>query len=95
MIKLEIDEEKKFEDRAFALGCKAIKFVIPGIRNAPDRQVLCPGGRTIFFEFKKDKKKPRRGQTIFHEGLKSMGFECYVVYTADQAEEHLRRFLCL
>lgn len=95
MIELEIDEEEKFADRAFALGCKAIKFIIPGVRNAPDRQVLCPGGRVIFFEFKKTGKSARRGQKKFHAGLRSMGFECYVVYTADQAEGYLRKFLCL
>jgi hypothetical protein len=94
--KLEIEEEKKFEEEAFELQCKAIKFAIPGVRNAPDRLVLCPSSRVIFFEFKRKGENPRPGQTWFHQGLMSFGFECHVVYTAEEAIKILKRFLkCL
>jgi len=91
--KLEIEEEKKFEELAFDLGCKAIKFVIPGIRNAPDRLVLCPESRVIFFEFKRIGEDPRPGQTWFHNGLRAFGFECHVVYTAEEAVRILKKFV--
>lgn len=94
MAKLEKEEEDKFVDAAFALGCKAIKFIDPSSRNAPDRMVLCPKGKTIFFEFKRtDKDEPRRGQVSYHTGLKRLGFQVFVVYTSSQAEHILKRFL--
>lgn len=95
MIKLEVDEERKFVNKCAEFGCKAIKFVDGSSRNAPDRMVYCPGGRVIFFEFKAKGKRPRRGQIKYQAGLKSMGFTCYVVYTAEQAINYLKDFLCL
>jgi len=91
--KLETEEEEKFVDLAFDLGCKAIKFIDPGSRNGPDRMVLCPKGRTIWFEFKRKDEEPRSGQYKYHDGLRSLGFLVYVVVEATQAEWILKRFL--
>lgn len=92
-MKLEAEEEKIFEGMAFNLGCKAIKFIDPGSRNAPDRIVFCPNGRTLFLEFKRGKEKPRKGQISYHKGLISLGYKVYVVYNAIEAEYILKEFL--
>lgn len=93
MAKLEKEEEDKFVNLAFGRGCKAIKFIDPSSRNAPDRMVFCPKARTIFFEFKRLGDRPRNGQLKYHEGLRSLGFEVYVVYNAVQAACILESFI--
>jgi len=94
MAKLEIEEEEKFVDLAYDLGCKAIKFIDPGSRNAPDRIVFCLNGRTIFFEFKVKDATSRRGQELYQSGLRRMGFEVYEVVSAKEAIDILKVFLC-
>ncbi len=91
--KLEKDEENAFCKMAFALGCKAIKFIDPSSRNAPDRIVLCPHGRVIFFEFKRLGEDPRPSQSKYHKGLRSLGFKVHVVYTAKEAMRILMEFM--
>lgn len=93
-LKLETEEEKKFVEEAFKIGCKAIKFVDPGSINAPDRMVLCPHARVIFFEFKRPGKDSRRGQKTYQKGLEGMMFEVHQVYTCEQALVLLKDFLC-
>jgi hypothetical protein len=95
MTKLETDEERKFVKAAYDIGCKAIKFVDPASRNAPDRMVLCPGGRVIFFEFKVPGKSSRRGQKKYQRGLEGMYFEVHEVTTCAHAMRLLKRFLCV
>lgn len=93
MAKLEKEEEDKFVDLAFDMGCKAIKYKDPSSRNGPDRMVLCPKARTAWFEFKRPGEDPRPGQDKYHEGLRGLGFRVYVVYSAKQAERILEGFL--
>jgi hypothetical protein len=71
--------EDEFCEYAREQGCEPIKFKDPSRRDAPDRMVLCPTARTIFFEFKRPGEKPRPGQLQYHEGLRALGFECHVV----------------
>ncbi len=70
--------EKAFVARARKKGLQAVKFSDPGRRGAPDRIVLCAGGRAFFVEFKAPGKYPRLEQIDYHRKLRSRGFDVYV-----------------
>jgi hypothetical protein len=93
MAKLEVEEERKFKELAYGLGCLAVKFVDPAKTGAPDRIVFCPNGRTIFFEFKRQGEEPRRDQLDYHKGLRALGFHVLVVYSAKEAATKLKVLL--
>lgn len=80
--RLEKDEEKDFVVYAESIGYLCLKLRIIGISGAPDR-ILLKGGRVIFFEMKKEGKKPRGLQTWFHNQLRKYGCP---VFWADSAE---------
>ena len=73
----ESDIESKFCEYAQTRGCLPIKFVDPSRKGAPDRIVLCPFGRVIFFEFKApgavEKKAHARHQMNYANILRTLG----------------------
>ena len=74
----EVDIENAFVDFAKTRGCLALKLVLLNLRGFPDRTVLCPGGRVIFFEFKKPGGKLSKNQEKWISTLSKLGFECHV-----------------
>lgn len=90
---LESTIENAYVDFARGLGVLAIKFKDDKRRNAPDRLNLCPGMHTFFIEFKKRGEKPRRGQILYHDMLRNMGYAVYVCDTLDQAKHVLAKEL--
>jgi len=92
---LEQADETRFVQYAAALGCYAYKLEIPGIRGAPDRMVLCPDGRVLFMELKREKgaKGVSYQQKRFHTILTRLGFSVITVFGFEQAKAALNDFL--
>lgn len=76
---LEKDLERRFVAAAKDLGCDAEKLVAAGKRGWPDRTVLMPGGKVLFFELKTPKGKTSKQQDLIHTQLRCKGFEVFVV----------------
>jgi hypothetical protein len=88
----EASHERKFVEYAKSVGCKAVKFKTT--RNDPDRQVLCPGGRAFFIEFKRDEgETPRDGQINRAKELAGLGFQVCFCFSFEQAQKALDHFL--
>lgn len=85
--------EEDFCDYARKYQCKPLKLVLVGLVGFPDRTVLCPGARVIFFEFKRKNKKLRPSQRAWKKSLKDLGFEFHTCDEKGLAEAHLKRFL--
>jgi len=70
--------EKKVETRftagCKALGCRVVKFKDPAQTGGPDRQVLLPGGVSVFVELKDAGEAPRRDQVQYMIALNRLGF---------------------
>lgn len=71
--------ERSLEDRCVArieaLGGRALKLVIPGVRGFPDRTILMPGHRIWFAEFKRLKTGRVSAQQVrWSEVLGNLGF---------------------
>lgn len=82
MEKLEKDIEKKLRDAIKKRRGFCLKWVCPGWSGVPDRLVLLPGGRIIFVETKRPKDgRVARLQEWWHNQLRGMGFQVYVVFT--------------
>lgn len=89
---LEKDLERRFVAAAKDLGCDAEKLVAAGKRGWPDRTVLMPGGKVLFFELKTPKGKTSRQQDLIHCKLRSLGFDVFVVDNLDEALAVLRAY---
>lgn len=75
----EHDVERKCVAICRGLGLKLLKLRTPGWSGAPDRVLLLPGARTVFFEMKCTGGKPRENQISFHLWLRDLGFPVYVI----------------
>lgn len=94
-VKVEKDAEERFVNLAKKFGCRAYKLVLLGLRGFPDRTVLCPGGRVFFIEFKRKNRKFKEEsiQGKYQKILTKLGFQYYVCYTFEEAENCLKEFL--
>lgn len=75
-------------------GCDTPKVAMAGpfgTRGRSDRQFFGPYRCTVFFEFKRLKKKPTKLQKIRHRNLRRLGHKVYVVYTWQKAMEIAER----
>ncbi len=74
-------------------GGLALKWVSPGCTGVPDRVCFFPGGRVVFIELKRPGRvgglSPRQQKMIAR--LRGLGAEVWVLRSADEAREHLRR----
>lgn len=92
--KLEVDIENDFCDFAKSAKCLAVKLVLLRLRGWPDRNVLCPGGIIVFFEFKRTKSTPMTtNQLKWQRILTGFGFPYYVCWDLNDAKRKLRRHL--
>lgn len=85
--------EQRFAREARKLNCLAVKMGVVSLAGFPDRLVLCPGGRAMFFEFKQPGKKRRKLQIRIGELLESLGFVVVEADDADEAIVELKWFL--
>lgn len=76
--------EQKLAAAVKAAGGMALKFVSPGFDGMPDRIVLLPDEHIAFVEVKAPGKKPRPLQLARHRLLRELGFQVYVIDSADQ-----------
>ena len=91
----EADIETKFVKYATSRNCKAYKLVLRYGRGWPDRTVLCPGGRILFIEFKREGKKLNPTQKPVRLALIKLGFKYHVCDEVGQAEKILDEELLL
>lgn len=89
----EVDIEDEFCKYARKLECLPLKLVLLHLRGFPDRTVLCPGGRVVFFELKRKGKTRTTGQNKYRKILKSFGFTYYTCDNLEQAKLCLNKFL--
>lgn len=76
--------EQKLAAAVKQAGGVALKFVSPGFDGMPDRIVLLPDEHIAFVEVKAPGKKPRPLQLARHRLLRKLGFQVYVIDSADQ-----------
>lgn len=76
--------EQKLAAAVKKAGGMALKFVSPGFDGMPDRIVLLPDEHIAFVEVKAPGKKPRPLQLVRHRLLRKLGFQVYVIDSADQ-----------
>jgi hypothetical protein len=76
--------EKKLTRAVKNMGGICPKFVSPGIDGMPDRIVLLPKGRMAFVEVKAPGEKPRPLQMARHRLLRRLGFQVYILDSAEQ-----------
>ena len=81
--------ERKLRVGVKQQGGKALKFVSPGWRGAPDRILLLPGGRLWFVELKAPGKKPTPLQQKRLRDLVELGFNVKVISNLDELERFL------
>ena len=89
---LEKDLERRFVAAAKGMGCDAEKLVAAGKRGWPDRTVLIPGGKVLFFELKTPKGKTSKQQDLTHGRLRSLGFDVFVVNNLEEALSLLKAY---
>lgn len=76
--------EQKLAAAVKKAGGMALKFVSPGFDGMPDRIVLLPDEHIAFVEVKAPGKKPHSLQLARHRLLRKLGFQVYVIDSADQ-----------
>ena len=68
----------------------ARKLLTPGVRGAPDRLVLLPGGVVRFVECKGRGGRLSASQRREHARLRALGCEVWVVWTVEEARAACR-----
>ena len=89
----EADIEDTFCKFAKRNKCNALKLVFLRKKGFPDRTVLCPNGRVLFIEFKRNGKPLSPAQVLVKVMLTGFGFEYHVCDRIGQAENILGDFL--
>ena len=89
-MRLEDEIENEYVKQAAGCGILALKFVVVGSRNYPDRINLLGLGNVFFIEFKRSKDHtPRKGQLFNHRKLRTYGYNVYVCWTVEDAMDFL------
>ena len=82
--------EQKLVRAVNARGGVCPKLVCPGMDGMPDRIVLLPHGRIGFVEVKAPGRRPRALQLRRHEQLRALGFQVYVLDSAEKVGDILK-----
>ncbi len=83
--------EAKMRDKIRALGGWAVKFWPVSLAGFPDRMVLMPKARIYFVELKSESKTPTPIQKIMHTKLRRLGFDVFVIDSAELLIEFLNK----
>ncbi len=67
------------------------KFYIMGVTGLPDRIILLPGAKVIFFEMKSPGKDLRPKQLYWKKILERLGFPYYKINSKEQIKTILNR----
>ena len=87
MNELEKVIETKLRKMVENSGGLCLKWVCPGWSGVPDRIILMPGGRVIFAETKRPKGgRVSKLQRWWKSKLEQLGFNCWLIYDADDLE---------
>lgn len=73
-------------------GGWAAKMVDEGRRGAPDRELRFPNARTIYVETKAKNGVLKRWQIEYHNALRALGYEVFVLWTIQQVDDFFWRF---
>ena len=87
---LESSMEKIFTQKLQKLGCFVIKCKVEGYAGMPDRQVLIPGGISVFIEMKKDGEEPRPLQMYRLKQLNKLGFQAIYINSMGQVQDFVK-----
>lgn len=71
--------ERELVNRVELFGGKCIKLIPFNANGIPDRLCLMPGGYAFFVELKTKGQKPRKLQIYWHNKLRNLGFNVYVI----------------
>lgn len=74
-------------------GGWCIKLLATHVTGLPDRLCLLPKGNIFFAELKAENKKPRKIQLAVHKKLVNLGFEVFVIDTAEQARKLVENYI--
>jgi hypothetical protein len=88
---LEKTGEQKFLSFAKKRGCIVRKF--KGKKGDPDRVIFCPGGQTLFIEFKRPGEDARPEQWNRMQELADLGYTSALCNDFDSACDALTDFL--
>ncbi len=83
MLESQIEKNLCTRVKLLGKGVLCLKFVSPGCTGVPDRIILLPGGKVIFVELKRPKKKERVRQLYIQERLRDLGFPVYSSVDSD------------
>lgn len=87
-------EERKFVKLLFrTCRIRAIKYTDSYRRGGPDRQVLLPGGKVVFIEFKRQGEGLRPEQEAYHDYLRSLEHEVHLCVFAKEALSIIKKHL--
>lgn len=86
-----IESEKKLEKQLKETVEKkmdgiCVKLTAEFSNGIPDRVCLLPKGKTFFVEVKTTGKKPRPLQLWWHERLRALGFQVYILDKHEQLD---------
>lgn len=84
---IESEIEDAFVAYAESCGCQALKLRIDGKNGFPDRTVLMPGRRALFFEFKRPGGKLRSMQRFWWMTLESLGHRVHAPESFPEAKQ--------
>ena len=87
MSELERTIEQRMGRELKALGCLYYKWTSPGTRGVPDRIVVCPDGRVVFLELKREDGIVSPQQKIHIRQLREHGQDVRVIWGAPDALE--------
>lgn len=76
---LEKGIETYFNEQVKKIGGIPVKGPAQYNAGIPDREVLLPGGITLWVELKAPGKEPRPVQIAWHKKLRKLGFEVFVI----------------
>jgi len=90
--------EKYIEDKVCAyakeLGCLVYKFTSPARRSVPDRLLIMPQGKGVFFiEFKRKGQKPTPAQAVEISKIMEKGTPVFVVDSVDEGKRVINKLV--
>ena len=88
---LEATTEGYLEKQMRKIGGRAFKFP-PAVKGNPDRIVIFPHGPILLVEMKRVGEKPSPAQELWHQRMRDIGHEVYVLYTKADVDMFITAF---
>lgn len=84
--------EDTFNHEVKKLGGISIKLLTSLVSGLPDRMALLPEGRVFFVELKSRGKKPEKIQMYWHNKLRGLGFDAYVIDNLETLQTVMQKY---